>query len=89
MMVQQTLPRKNYLGVLLNEYFHCEFYDLNKDGNLDLIIGGHEWKSFASKNAQLGGIYENYILWGDGKANFSFSNSTKLPFLNLWELLQT
>jgi hypothetical protein len=71
-------------GIVLNEYFHCEFYDLNKDGNLDLIIGGHEWKSFPNKNSQIGGIFENYILWGDGKGNFSFSNSTKLPTLNLW-----
>jgi hypothetical protein len=71
-------------GIPLNEYFHCEFYDLNKDGNLDLIIGGHEWKSFPNKNLQFGGIYENYIIWGDGKGNYSFSNSTKLPTLNLW-----
>ncbi len=76
--------RELFGGISLSEYFHCEFYDLNKDGNLDLIIGGHEWKSFSLKNAQLGGIFENHILWGDGKGNFSFNNSLKLPTLNLW-----
>ena len=71
-------------GVNLSEYFHCEFYDLNKDGNLDLIIGGHEWKSSPTKNSQLGGIYENHILWGDGKGNYDFSKSKKLPVINNW-----
>ncbi len=71
-------------GAILNDYFHCEFYDLNKDGNLDLIIGGHEWESFSTKNSQLNGIFENHILWGDGSGNFDFSRSQKLPTLNKW-----
>jgi hypothetical protein len=69
---------------VLDEYFHCEFYDLNKDGNLDLVIGGHEWKSSDNKNIQFNGIFENYILWGNGKGDYSFGNSTKLPTLNGW-----
>lgn len=68
----------------LSGYYHCEFYDLNHDGNLDLIIGGHEWYEAATKNTDLGGIYENYILWGNGKGDFSFSNSVKLPTMKLW-----
>lgn len=50
---------KLFSGTYTDMAFHSELYDINNDGNLDLILGGHEWD------------YATRILLGDGKGNFS------------------
>jgi len=54
-------------------FYHSEIYDINKDGYLDLIIGGHEWEN------------DFRILWGsyDG---FNTNNISLIPKVNSTEL---
>lgn len=49
-------------------FFTSELYDLNNDGYLDLIIGGHEHNG---ANTQ--------ILWGNATGNYMTSKMTTLP----------
>lgn len=60
-------------------YYHNELYDLNNDGNLDLLMGCSElfgdsvWDGTGKKfNGR------NRIYWGDGSGNYYYSNSTQL-----------
>lgn len=47
--------------------FTSELYDIDGDGHLDLIIGGHEHES------------ETRILWGDGTGRYTLDRMTILP----------
>jgi len=48
-------------------FFTSELYDIDGDGHLDLIIGGHEHEA------------ETRILWGDGTGHYSLERMTLLP----------
>jgi len=61
---------KLFNGTYTDMAFHSELFDFNKDGNLDLIMGGHEWD------------YPTRILFGDGKGHFN--NETILPAAIGW-----
>lgn len=79
--VQELFPGKD-----LQEYFTAELYDVNSDGNLDLIIGGHEWikDDFPNKNSDFGGLYHNLIFYGNGTGEFDVNNPLVLPEVADW-----
>jgi len=54
--------------------FNIELADLDGDGDLDALIGGHE-KEYSS-NALLA---FTGIVWNDGRGNFNKHNNTRLP----------
>lgn len=49
-------------------YYTLELFDVNKDGNIDIILGGSPWMKMDSK-----------ILWGSSSHKFDVANSTILP----------
>ena len=61
--------------------FHMELYDFNKDGNLDIIMGGHEWADYPNQSPT------NRIIYGDGRASFDISNALKLPTVYGWGVI--
>ena len=61
--------------------FHLELFDFNGDGNLDCIIGGHEWMDYPSHNPN------TRIIFGDGKGDFNTSDSIILPAVNGWGVI--
>lgn len=61
--------------------FQSELYDFNGDGNLDIILGGHE---YAVDDWQ---VPENKILLGDGNGNFDTNRPNYLPVVNGWGVI--
>lgn len=61
--------------------FQSELYDFNGDGNLDIILGGHEWVSWDWQTA------DTKILLGNGTGNFDTSNPINLPQLKGWGVI--
>ena len=53
--------------------FALELADLDGDGDLDALIGGHE-KEYSSNTSAFTGI-----IWNDGRGNFNKHNNTRLP----------
>ena len=54
--------------------YSCELYDFDKDGYLDLIIGGHDFANLSN------GQYINMpiVFWGNG-SNYTEGDYTRLP----------
>jgi hypothetical protein len=64
-----TYDNSLYPGTFYNKsYFTSELYDINKDGYLDLVLGG-----FEQDNAN------TIILWGNGTGSYMTSKMTTLP----------
>jgi hypothetical protein len=61
----------------LIEQYQCELVDIDKDGFLDLIIGGHE---FMSGNT-------TRIYWGNSTYKFTTSIMTSIPALQNWGVI--
>lgn len=62
-----------------NGIFTVEFFDFNKDGNLDLICGGH------SMSEKWGEIPSSRIYYGNG-VDYTVDRSVLLPNLDEWEV---
>ena len=58
--------------------FALELADLDGDGDLDALIGAHEYDYSPDKSAFTG------ILWNDGKGKFPKHKKTLLPMLKEW-----
>ena len=58
--------------------FALELADLDGDGDLDALIGAHEYDYSPDKSAFTG------ILWNDGKGKFPKHNKTLLPMHKEW-----
>jgi hypothetical protein len=58
--------------------FAFELADLDGDGDLDALIGGHEKEYSSNKSAFTG------ILWNDGKGKFPKHKKTLLPMHKEW-----
>lgn len=56
---------------LVGGMFNAEFYDVNKDGFLDIICGGHDWTGDGYDNTPL-------IILGDGN-NYVGNETIRLP----------
>jgi len=54
--------------------FALELADLDGDGDLDALVGGHENEYTARDGLSLTGI-----VWNDGRGNFNKHNNTRLP----------
>jgi hypothetical protein len=57
----------------------CEMFDLNHDGYLDLIIGGHSFTNDINNQPAK-------VLWGNG-IDFDSARSTKLPNVFGWDIV--
>lgn len=68
--------------------FTCELFDIDKDGYLDLILGGHEFEvedtTFRTDTKIEG---STRIFWGNSSFNFSTSNMTNLPISKGWGVI--
>jgi hypothetical protein len=64
------VKNKLFDGTYTDMAFHSELYDVNSDGNLDIIMGGHEWD------------YPVRILFGNGKGKFN--NEISIPAVLGW-----
>jgi hypothetical protein len=62
---------------LLIEQYQCELVDIDKDGFLDLIMGGHE---FMNGNT-------TRIYWGSSSYKFNTTNMTNIPSLENWGVI--
>ena len=63
--------------------FNHKFYDVNNDGNLDLISGGDEWPYLPDPDMP----YRTAIYFGNGDGSFDFENPTNLPEIDYWGLI--
>ena len=69
---------------LMTSMYNAEMYDVDKDGVLDLIVGGHDHEGpFSSWEEPF--MYRNMpiVFWGDGKT-FNSENYTRFPKTNRW-----
>lgn len=73
--------KKIFDGKYTDVSFQTELYDINHDGNLDMIMGGHEWSDYDWQ------VPTNRIIFGDGKGNFNTSNSINLPTSPGWGVI--
>lgn len=67
--------------------YNCSLYDLNNDGNLDLVTGGHEWTGFWQEEVDPDIPYLNSIFYGNGDGSFDFENPLHLPDIEYWGLV--
>ena len=65
--------------------FNAKFYDVNNDGNLDLITGGHEWPFIP--DSDYNNPYRTSIYYGNGDGSFDFENPLNLPEIDYWGLI--
>ena len=65
-----------------NWRYNHKFYDINNDGNLDLITGGHEWQYSPDPDMP----YRTSIYYGNGDGSFDFENPLNLPEIDYWGL---
>ena len=66
--------------------YNSKLYDVNSDGNLDLVAGGHEWiqGQFA---VDWGQAYRTEVYLGDGEGNFDIKNPIMIPEIDYWGLV--
>ena len=64
--------------------YNTDFYDFNLDGNLDIIIGGHEW---SGGDNSLNRPHRNSIYYGNGDGTFDYFNPTILPESDYWGIV--
>jgi elongation factor P hydroxylase len=55
-------------SLLRNQLYTCELVDIDHDGNLDLVVGGHEYAGMPTE-----------IFWGNGTGFYSDGDKTVLP----------
>ena len=63
--------------------YHSELIDVDKDGNIDLLVMGHEWDYYydwCQDNAD-GNCGRGKIYWGDEDAKFSEDRKSLIPIV--------
>ena len=72
----------------LAQQYHCELYDIDKDGFLDLILGGHEFNvqdlTFVDKTKIEGSVR---IYWGNNSGTYDFNSITNIPMVVNWGVI--
>ena len=72
---------------LYNQY-HCELVDIDKDGYLDLIMGGHEFMVTDPTFSDINGIKgSTRIYWGNANHVFDANNMTNIPVVDNWGVI--
>ena len=64
-----------------------ELYDINKDGILDLFLGGHEWEESWMASSLQPVQWRTHILLGQGDGNFDVDNPIFLPIVEDWGVI--
>ena len=74
---------KVYQGdvIFFGNRYNTDFYDFNRDGNLDIIVGGHEWSEGNSTP------FRNSIFYGNGDGTFDYDNPILLPESDYWGIV--
>jgi len=72
---------------LVSSTYQSELYDINKDGILDLILGGHEWAETWYDSSPTPPQWRTHILLGLGNGQFDISNPILLPIIENWGVL--
>jgi hypothetical protein len=74
---------KVYQGnvIFFGNRYNTDFYDFNIDGNLDIIVGGHEWSEGNSTP------FRNSIFYGNGDGTFDYDNPILLPESEYWGIV--
>ena len=67
--------------------FHSELFDINGDGILDLIMGGHEWEADWYSDALDTVFWRNGIYLGKGNGNFDLENRILMPKVDGWGIM--
>jgi hypothetical protein len=67
--------------------FHSELYDFDKDGVLDLILGGHEWEEDWMATSLRKVVWQTHILRGLGPGQFDVDNPIILPQILNWGVI--
>ena len=72
----------------LGGQYHCELFDIDKDGYLDLILGGHEFDvkdpTFVDKTKIDGSVR---IYWGNNSGTYDFNSITNIPIVTNWGVI--
>lgn len=66
--------------------YNAKLYDVNDDGNLDLISGGHEWIQ-GQIAIDWGQAFRTEVYFGDGNGNFDINNPVLIPEIDYWGLV--
>ena len=67
--------------------YQSELYDFDKDGILDLIIGGHEWEQDWMSTSLKRVVWQTHILRGLGTGQFDVDNPILLPQIVNWGVI--
>ena len=77
----------NIPSLWVSRNYHCELFDFDSDGNLDLILGGHEWEEEWMSSANGTVQWKIHIIKGLGDGQFDIENAILLPELNWWGII--
>ena len=85
----ELIPNKTLIDQdLMNQMYNAELYDINNDGFLDLIIGGHDWTGNQNPDCEWWecNTYNNtpIIIYGDG-IDFIDNNYVRLPETSIYK----
>ena len=67
--------------------YQSELFDIDNDGILDLILGGHEWSEAWMSSSQTPPQWRTHILKGLGNGNFDLDNPIFLPIIPNWGVI--
>ena len=67
--------------------YQSELFDINKDGNLDLIMGGSEWDEDWFNNAADTIFWRTAIYLGKGDGTFDLENRILIPKIDGWGII--
>ena len=73
----------------LDQEYTCELVDIDKDGYLDLIMGGHEFGVIDSTTfTNLNGIDgSTRIYWGNSSFKYDIKNMINIPIVSNWGVI--
>ena len=85
----ELIPNKTLIDQdLMNQMYNAELYDINNDGFLDLITGGHDWTGNQNPDCEWWecNTYNNtpIIIYGDG-IDFIDNNYVRLPQTSIYK----
>ena len=63
--------------------FHSELIDVDKDGNIDLLVMGHEWDYYYDwcQDGADGNCGRGKIYWGDDEGKYSEERKSLIPIV--------